>query len=960
MKVWSYAIILLLCGNFVTAAAPGWVERLGKAENWTVNTSGSMEIRQEGDAICFAARNPKGDDFWFYPVFTLRPEEHAAGLVEFSFDAKTDRPENVKYSFIMAGGKYHKYPFPGSEWRRVTVKIPAADRKNIRDIKIGMNAKDAEPCKLWVRNFSATFVPNVPVADLPAIPESLALKAAVPSAVFYDGEPLRFELEERFRKPCRYQVMNWRGQEIQAGEFPGNGSAALTLDKLPCGYYTLKLKSALWNFAEPMSFAVVPDASKRKPNPESFFAVDTAQAVFGIAKKWDERYPGEPFDVYSELVRRAGLSVIRDRFDWRRVEAKRGEFKFGESEQSAEMLAKRGIISCSTFGTPPKWSDPVFDFPNDLFALYKTAKKIAEKHRGKTFAWEFSNEPDLAAKAPAWHFAACSKVFYLAVKSADPQTEVVSSAFSISPLQHFAHTALKSGLAEYIDVFNYHVYSHLTQYPWIIGRLRSEMAKYGVGTMPVYLTENGSTVDGDAERKYLLHNRYGHSAAQELQVAEFIPKTMIRMQELGVTRNFFFIMTPFWEMDGKKDWGLFRLDYTVKPGYVALAVLNAELERAKLLGTLDLGNESIAGYLYRQPDGSQTLVYWSRSEVDNPKYKGENITFRLKQPRGTYQSFDLFGTPAKVQSAKGVLELTATRYPKYLSGLSGLEATTPMVPASVPPIKSDKFDRSIVLYPMLGDDFVVGPSQAYADQKKIPGKMTLAIYNFSDTPKSGTITMTGGNVKGLPEKVAIGAFDKVVYSLEVSPEIPENDCQANLEFSGNFDGKKITPAVVPLVQSSAMQRDGVGEMLNWQDPARWRANSSDGDKTTISFNEQEKALQLRVVFPKGKAGWCYPEYILDPSESLAGAIGVVFEIKAGPEIKKGVSYTALMAVLGTEKERGNAFWLRFPTVSDQWESRTVIFGGFDPAEVKMLRIGMNPKCDDFTYYIRNVKVIYGN
>lgn len=61
---------------------------------------------------------------------------------------------------------------------------PGRGQKNIRDIKIGMNAKDAEPCKLWVRNFSATFVPNVPVADLPAIPESLALKAAVPSAVF--------------------------------------------------------------------------------------------------------------------------------------------------------------------------------------------------------------------------------------------------------------------------------------------------------------------------------------------------------------------------------------------------------------------------------------------------------------------------------------------------------------------------------------------------------------------------------------------------------------------------------------------------------------------------------------------------------------------------------------------------------------------------------------------------------
>ena len=67
-----------------------------------------------------------------------------------------------------------------------------------------------------------------------------------------------------------------------------------------------------------------------------------------------------------------------------------------------------------------------------------------------------------------------------------------------------------------------------------------------------------------------------------------------------------------------------------------------------------------------------------------------------------------------------------------------------------------------------------------------------------------------------------------------------------------------------------------------------------------------------------------------------------------------------MAVLDTVQEQGKAFWLRFPKVSGEWEKRIVIFGGFDPSDVKMLRIGMNPKCDDFTYYIRNVRVIYDN
>lgn len=67
-----------------------------------------------------------------------------------------------------------------------------------------------------------------------------------------------------------------------------------------------------------------------------------------------------------------------------------------------------------------------------------------------------------------------------------------------------------------------------------------------------------------------------------------------------------------------------------------------------------------------------------------------------------------------------------------------------------------------------------------------------------------------------------------------------------------------------------------------------------------------------------------------------------------------------MAVLDTVQEHGKAFWMRFPAVSDKWEKRIGDLRAVSiPPASGMLRIGMNPKCDDFTYYIRNVRVVYG-
>lgn len=101
-------------------------------------------------------------------------------------------------------------------------------------------------------------------------------------------------------------------------------------------------------------------------------------------------------------------------------------------------------------------------------------------------------------------------------------------------------------------------------------------------------------------------------------IAEYLPKMMVIMQFLGVSRDFFFVLPPYNESGGNKDWGLMRRDFSVKPGYAAFATLVDQLGGAVPEGEVRLG-EKLRGFLYRRRDGGKTLVCWSRSELDTEK-----------------------------------------------------------------------------------------------------------------------------------------------------------------------------------------------------------------------------------------------------------------------------------------------------------------------------------------------------
>ncbi len=773
------------------------------------------------------------------------------------------------------------------------------------------------------------------------------ITAEAPGTVFTNREPLRFQLNQRPPAPLRYEVRNFRGRIVTAGEWSGEGH--LELAPLPPGYYVLSTGEK----NRECSFVVTVDPAERKPSGESPFALDSAQSWHGGGVKG---YP-----LTAELMRRTGTSMARERLSWasvgkdpRSADGKIGNFNWWSYDISISEQAKRGVRICNVFHDAPAWSRTAGErLPNDLLALYRFGKAAATKFKGQVHAWEFWNEQD-AALLPAWDYASGLKAFYCGVKAADPELPVLPGGLAHVPPIPSSEVVLQNDAGAYFDIYNIHVYKGISEYPSVIGGVRSILEKYN-SVKPIWVTENGTNIEGVSEAASSVPGFRAHSPRQELLIAEFIPKTNLALLAAGVARNFFFVLPPYEEREGSKDWGLLRRDWTAKPGYAAFANLTAQLSAARFLGEYSAGS-GIRAFLFEQPDGGRTLVYWSLSKVDDGKSTGESRDFTLPVTGGeTLSQCDIFGTPMEIRKTQRKLELTAERYPVYLSGLKGIEPTIPVPDRKIQP-GPEVGDKNIVLQVRLSDDFTVAAGGSSVDLKTTPARLTLVAFNLSDREKSGILTLTGGEVSGLEQRVSIPAFGKCELPIAITPRIPEGASGVDLVFSGTFEDRAISRLTLPVrsfkkIIDTAMTR----LMPQTGDPSYWRANASAPMK--ITRDKKEGAVRFETRFPHKTDYWIYPEYLLKlPEESLAGAYAIAFEIKADPDVK--ISQSLLMVVPHVEKE-GNAgtVYLPYSPPTADWKEVIVPLEAVDPADIRMIRLGMNTD-GDATYWVRNMRILF--
>ena len=724
--------------------------------------------------------------------------------------------------------------------------------------------------------------------------------------------------------------------------------------RLSAGYYRLACDGVS------VPFAVVPDSKKRIRTADSFVAVDAALSWCWRPSEIDcPWYGGQSYRLGQELLARCGVAHVRERMSWSEVEPMRGSRSWGRYLENVRALRSRGMRVTGVFHDAPKWTQLIRRLPSDLVALRDYCAATVRTFGDCLEVLEFWNEPDIGfSPEGAWDFAACQKAAFLGCRQGNPAMVVAPGAVCGNRRGDYDELLYDNGLAYYSDVFNFHTYATLAEYSAIHADLRAYMKRCGIEGRAVWVTECGTNQEGHSTADGAHRGQKAASAEQELVWAEFLPKSQIYHLFHGVSRTYAFVMAAYNEANGAKDWGMMRRDGTVKPAYSALSTLAYEIGSARLEGSLTFADGRVQGFLFRQPDGSRTLVFWTRSPLDE---SGQTIVdlplleipFSLPVA-GTHRLTDLCGQVSEVRSDANRLDLVASRYPSYLSGLHDeLSVARQPVPCgrigALPP-RSD-MDLSVVLrIDPNAEDFTLGAGKSRLEMRRSEGRVRVTVWNLSDMPKRGCVESVGGVLTGLPDEVRVPANGCSAFDVHVSA----TNVETRLCLVGHFGGKRSTPLVVRLFDEvqfrSQCRESALGVLKN----DRWSRNTS-ASKYVQTYDDRENAFRFDATWERPGDRWLYPVYRLSDDESSAGATMLEFEVKIAQN-KMENDVGKAVAMFGETGD--SAIFCPYRAPHGEWEVRRVEI----PARIRQkgfrwFRLGCNPKGTRLTFWVRNVKLL---
>ena len=770
-----------------------------------------------------------------------------------------------------------------------------------------------------------------------------------------------------------WTLLDWRGRETGvSGEFDRDGNA--TLPPLPCGYYMMA-DAAAEGWKTLATLAVVPDPASRVFDPDSFYGVDSAQS--GISRKGKFLCPwngGDTFRTVSDLIALAGIPRVRERTRWADVAPKPGEYSFKGSVpmRNAELLRERGIRVCGLYCGPPAWAKTFDRVPADLNEVFESCATMAAEFGERMGDWEFWNEPDIVA-TPVWDYAAALKAGYLGLKAGAPAATVLPAAlcrqtpFDVD-LLCYARVLYENDAAKFGDAFNFHTYNSVSSYPKMLGTIRAFMARHGISGKAVWMTENGTHLEGRTHEPGPMKGFFAHTPEQELVKAEFYPKSQVLLQMEGLARSYYFVFGAYNEYEGTKDWGVLRRDGTVKPEYAAISTMTRELVSARLEGEMSVGGGRRA-FLFRQPDGSQTVVYWSVSPLETQKdgvVKPEPdfaMPLSLSVPNGLYRLSDLCGVQSAVMVTNGVLALESTRFPAYASGLHGLRADRPPLPAgAAKPYEPQAYeDLSVIVRADLdAGDFDIAAQRSRAVMKGDSGRIRLQVWNMDDHAKTGFLEVAGAAVSGLPEgPVVLGPrgdppaeFDCTVESGGTGGAFGE------LVVVGIFGGRRSSRFAMPLCFEKTLLAGCETQTLDWRNPGDWHFETS-ASSCEVAWDDAEQAIRCDMAWTEPAASrWFRARYGLkSPHESLGSALRIEFEEKAlQDKVENDFGSNTVMLDYGDPERPPRRIDCAAPVAS--WEKRSAeLKEEFDLPRIREVCMGGNPRGMRCTFWIRNVRLV---
>ncbi|MGN0879725.1 MAG: hypothetical protein ACI4WT_09790 [Oligosphaeraceae bacterium] len=970
------APLLALALQFPTPQA------LMEPERWKSNSSGDMNVDRDAaeEALRISVTFNDKVDKWIYPQFRIRPPETLNGATHVSFDLKVvpgTTPVGHKFANVLCGSFVGFQPPKEGVWQHYRVALPKEnDSRDLRSIAIGAN-----PTTLTY----TYLLKNITLEGTP-MPRKLppAIVCDAPATLFTLGQDVTIKTTQPLAG-LAYTLKDWHGKTLMNAAWPADGAQPLVLKGLQPGYYTLDTTNDTATKLRRFSFIVVVSEESRmkalgartvadyaRARRNSAFAIDSAQSWVARPGGFDCPYfDGDSYLLASEVSRLTGIPHVRERLSWNEVQRRRdSDIRLDYYLRNAELLRERGILVSGMYHDAPTWADKITKLPRDLKAVYDFAKNVAELFGDRMGDWEFWNEQDIGfAPEAAWDYAPAMKAAYLGFRAANRDRLVANGAICTGAANPYVHAMYDNDIAKYTDLYNFHTYSPIASYDSIFRDIRQLFAKYGMDNRAIWCTEFGTHLEGYCTEDGVRPGLKAHTPEQEMILAEFYPKSQLRQMFLGGSRNYYFVLPPYNEGQGAKDWGLLRRDGSAKPSIAAFSTATAQLVAATMLGELNVG-DACRAYLLQQPDGSQTVALWAISNLETATGGVLHITtdnatdVTLRLPDGHYALTDMMGAPSTLAVTGGAATLKVTRYPVYIAGLRGLKPDTPATPAGqfqrYQPAPDE--DMTVVIRADLNpEDFTVGNRKSRAQMPNTTGRLRLQVWNLSDQPKRGHLNVQGASLDGVPDTIDLPAMGKAEFDAVLKPTYNKGQFLGHpVVITGTFNGKRSTRFSITCDLLGLFLQNCVGQELPWTNPDLWRKNSS-AHEQTISYDEAEKALRFDFVWTSENDRWAYPEHLLKlPEESFSGARYLEFEIKSTQDkVENDFKTQLVMLVEGTEKELGKTHHLSYAPPMQQWEIRRVPLDDRDGllSRIRQIRIGANPKGHRLTIWIRNVRLL---
>ena len=331
--------------------------------------------------------------------------------------------------------------------------------------------------------------------------------------------------------------------------------------------------------------------------------------IFGINSNLASRHPRyETLDVPVNVVASLGAGWVREDFQMSRLMPESSKFNWDWHDRVVDLFNARGIQVIGLLNGPtPGWMNgqggPRF-IPPDPQTFAQFAYAVAARYKGRVRYWEIWNEPD---NTNYWQpqrdvnaYAALLKAAYAAIKSADPNAQVLSgSLVSPQPAADFLRQLFDNGAWNSFDIISLHPYTDPR------GPEEGQIGVAGIGTVrglvdslgskPIWATEFGWST-GPADR----------TAGQGVPVdpstqANFLIRGSVMLRAAGAERVLWYNLKDTETRDGHPHnfYGLVNFDPSLesfdpglnKSAFHSFQVLTEQLADTGAATTLDLTNQ---------------------------------------------------------------------------------------------------------------------------------------------------------------------------------------------------------------------------------------------------------------------------------------------------------------------------------------------------------------------------------